>query len=293
MKKLTKTGEEFIKTICSGNGDSLIKGKYDYELPFTRTSSSVYEAKAKNNDGKVITTNEELGNALIEWYNQYAEESNLDANILAAQGYVESGYRLWHYSKIHSGVGLADLVGVRIYKKIVKTNQSDSEEAASSPFFSDDEIDKITKNMTDPELIRSYKYRNSSDTTVNSLNIAFDNRPILYQNIIDNPAISIKAQSIIMKEISARNKSLTANSLFAYNRNSKLVAETYQDLLNDAGKRFGDNFVKKGIDYVDFVFQCLADKNNSLIKKRFGKPRGIWFGYKLNLEVDEFEMFLG
>lgn len=294
MKKLTKTGENFIKTICSGSSNSLIAGKYNYNLPFSNIEDTptTFIAAATDHNGTQITSNQQLGDALISWYNEFAELLDLDANLLAAQGYAESKYRLWHYAKDNSGSGLADLVSIRVYRHIVRSFFPETEEALASPKFTLDEINTITHNLTNPSEITSYVYR-GANTTLELALTAISNRQQLHQNIINNPKISIKAQAIIMSEISARNNAIATNTLFAYDRNYLMSERTYPLLLDRVGRRFGDDYVKHGIDYVERVFRYLGDKDNNKVNKPIDKPKGIWFGYKTDFTVDNFNAFLG
>lgn len=294
MKKITKTGENFIRTICSGTTNSLISGNYRYNLPFSTISDQpfVFTSNAIDHLGNLIVNNEQLGEALIFWYNKYAELNNLDANVLAAQGFAESNYRLWHYSRRDSGSGIADFVSIRVFRHIVNSDRPETIEALSSSRFTDDEINKIINEVSDPFSRTSYIYRGQG-TTSSVSQIAINNRLQLFQNIIDNPEIMIKAQSNLMREIVERNNNLTANSLFAYDRYYLLSATSYPNLLDQAGRRFGDNYVQMGVDYVDKIFRYLGDENNDKINKRIDKPKGIWFGFNIDFTTNNFNAFLG
>ena len=294
MKKITSTGENFIRTICSGTTNTLISGNYEYNLSFStiQDESFIFTSSAIDHLGNLIVNNQQLGEALIFWYNKYAELNDLDANILAAQGFAESNYRLWHYSRRDSGSGIADFVSIRVFRHIVNSDRPETIEALSSPRFTDEEINKITNGLTDPFSKTSYIYR-GQETTPSVLQIAINNRVQLFQNIIDNPEIMIKAQSNLMREIVERNNNLTANSLFSYDRNYLLSASSYPNLLDQAGRRFGDNYVQAGVDYVDRIFRYLGDRDNDKVNKRIDKPRGIWFGFDIDFTVDSFNAFLG
>lgn len=294
MKKLTNTGKEFIRTICKGNDNSLITGKYNYNLPFSRISNSgiTFTANVIDHIGNTIIKNKELGEALIYWYDKYAELLDFDANLLAAQGYIESGFRLWHYSKNDSGSGLADLVSKRIYRHIIRTEYPETTESLRSPKFTEDEINKIIVGLTNPTEYLSYVYV-GSETTPEISEVAINNRQQLHQNIINNPEISIKAQAIIMSEIGYRNNFIISNMLFAYNRNYLISDKNYPLLVEKTTKKFGDDFVKIGLDYVEEILRCLSDKDNNKLNKKITKPKGIWFGYDIDFSVDKFNSFLG
>ena len=73
FKKLTGHGVLFIATVCKGTGNSLLKGKMPYKLKNSNVpESTIFDAKPKNDQGVLITTNEDLGLALIGWFNDYA-----------------------------------------------------------------------------------------------------------------------------------------------------------------------------------------------------------------------------
>lgn len=294
MKKLTKTGENFIRTICSGIDNTLISGKYEYNLPFStiQDTSTTFTSNAIDHLGNPINSNEQLGEALIFWYNQYAKLNNLDANVLAAQGYEESRYRLWHYARRDSGSGVSDFISKRVYRHIVNSENPETIEAMTALRFTDDEINKITNGLTEPEVKTSYVYRGYG-VNFESSQIAINNRVQLHQNIIDNPEIMIKAQSNVMGEIAQRNVGLTANILFAYDRDYLLSANSYAEILDQSGRRFGDTYTKFGIDYVERIFRYLGDENNNKVNKKLDKPKGVWFGFDIDFTVDNFKAFLG
>lgn len=294
MKKLTKIGENFIRTITQGNGDSLIRGNYKYRLPFSGVEQTQeFVADAIDHVGNPILTNQQLGEALIFWYNQYAELSDQDANVLAAQGYVESGYRLWHYAQNNSGVGIANLTSVRMWRVIVESKRPQTEEEAASPNFETSEINKITNGLTEPREKFHYIYRGDGVTS-RSLEIAIlSNRLKLFQNVMNNPDLMIKAQSIVMNEVGRRNDNILTSTLFAYSRDYLLNSTSYVNAVEFTGKKYGQPYTKEGVDYVDFILKCLTDKDNTKINKKFGKPKGIWFGIELQQDGDEFTAFLG
>lgn len=293
MKKITKTGEDFIRTICSGDSNSLIVGKYAYNLPFSNISNTsiVFSATTVDHRGNAIKNNSQLADALIAWYNEYGEANEIDSNLLAAQGFIDSGYRLWHYDKIKSGSGISNFNSKRVYTHMV--SKPKTLEALETNRLRSDETSKIISGLTEPFQQSSYKY-NGYSLTPEIIEVAISNRQQLHQNIIDNPELSIKAQAALLKEILLRNDGLTANSLFAYSRDILLQETKYRLMLDNAGRKYGDEYVRTGINYVKKVFGILGDKDNDKQPKiPYGKPKGKWFGYDVNFTVNSFDSFLG
>ena len=141
MKNLTKTGESFIKTICSGTStNTLISGKYRYNLPLSDLQfvPTTFTADMKDRNGSGIGNNAQLGDELVFWFNKYAEEANIDANLLAAQAYIDSGYRAWHYDKINSGSGISNLAAIRVYSHIVNSELPTTFEGLNNSFIEQD-----------------------------------------------------------------------------------------------------------------------------------------------------------
>jgi hypothetical protein len=293
MKKLTKTGESFIKTICSTNED-LLSGKYYYNLPFSniKDTPTTFTSSILNRNGSNIGNNSQLAEELIYCFNLYGEEAGVDSNVLAAQAFVDSEYRTWHYSKYDSGSGIVSFPAIRVYTHIVTSERPQTFEGLNNLFFDETDINKITLGLTNSEDRLSYLYKGRVITT-ETLEIAIGNRQILHQNIINNPQIMIRALASIMKEILERNDGSTANALLAYKTNWKETASSYPEMADNISKAYGDTILKKGIDYVNNVFRCLGDENNDKMDKKITKPVGSWFGYDIDFSVDKFSAYLG
>jgi len=153
---LTEQGKSFIKNVCSGNGNSLLKWKNSYVLPHCSPecpSSKIWTSNAKHN-GVPITSNYELGEAIIDWYNKYGEIFDIDANIMAAQAYQESGYKIWNYPPNSTASGISQFIVETIFEIIVKNKYLKD----SKYEFTNGEISAITNNLNgNKELISSYK----------------------------------------------------------------------------------------------------------------------------------------
>lgn len=280
-KRLTEEGKKFIRTIVSGNGNSKLSGKNKYNLPFSNIEDTptIFTSKVVDHVGNPILTNAQLAEALIYWFDKYALMYELDANIIAAQAYQESLYNVWTYApRPSSASGISQFIGVAFYDVVIRN-------IGPSPNFTEEEINRLTKNMVNPKLQTSY-----TNFTVGS--DARNNRSILHQNITDNPDLMIKAQCKLMKFISDRNNNLASSALFAYNRGSGYRSNDYISLVKHVADRKGTEYIKEGIDYVEKIFGYLGDQNNTKIAK-LNKPKGVWFGYKLDFEFENFNANLG
>jgi hypothetical protein len=320
MLQLNETGKNFIRTICAGNGDSLISGKNRYNLSFSpvQDTPTTFTANAVDHLGQPITSNQQLGEALIFWYNKFAEISRVDASILAAQGYAESRYRLWHYGRASSSQGLSDLTSRQIYRYIINntidsvTNNLENLDLPPNrdpaqgqifgadtsftspiePIATEEESNRMSSGLTDPDLESSYVYRGLG-VSKQTLAVALDNRLPLFQNAMDNPDLMIKAQAVIMKRLLRRNNNNVAAALFCYNLDTSLIAQSYPLLVDNARSRFGKAAVQETERYVEYVFRILGDKNNDKVQARVDKPRGIFFAYNIDFQIDDFNAFLG
>ena len=275
--KLTEEGEKFIRKICESgmkpnkNGSTLLSGKYGQPLPFSDVSNTkIWNCNIIYN-GKQITNGTDLANALIYWFNFHCSNFEMDANVIAAQAYVESaGYTMWAYARGNSTAsGLVQMIMTTIYANFVESAKNPP--IASNTSLTKSEVDKILKNLKDSGVKNSYEVGGTTPET------ARYNRPILHQNVIDNPDIMIKAMCKYMKNMANKCDSLTSSSLFCYNRGN-YFGKTYSECIKkcmDATP--GTDYYKEGINYVERIFGILGDINNSVITT--GKPKGVYFGY--------------
>jgi N-acetyl-anhydromuramyl-L-alanine amidase AmpD len=276
---LTEEGKKFIRKVCEGNGNDLIQGKHSYPLPYTSPPvNQIWTCKIlMPNSAKLISTNQELGEAIIIWFNQYAEDFQLDANVIAAQAYAESGYMVWNFPGGDSTAsGINQFVMLTTFWVIVE-NMGNAVIPGSKTTMTPMEIATITNGLKNPKSRDSYNVKSSLPQD------AFYNRPLLHQNIIDNPAIMIKAQCYYMKFFANNSDSLTSTSLFCYSRGT-YMSKTYSTSIQkcDAGHTKDTNYKNEGLNYVLKIFGILGDKANALEGKGLGKgykPRGIYFGY--------------
>ena len=275
--KLKKEGKDFIRSQCSGTGNSKLRGSaadkkpyknnptavLPYSSPLT-TTSKVWISNPDINGG--IRTNSELAEALIRMYDKYAEIYEMDANILAAQAFQESRYIIWNYAVNSTASGISQFVDNTIYGVIVSNKYGG---------FTDAERQGITKNMI------GYNFSTSTPPQTPFLvdyELGRKNRPILHQNIIDNIDIMIKAQFIYMKFIGTRCDNLASCTLFGYNRGPYLLknpSSSYQSWIQ-AAKEHSSGYEDEGVVYVYRIFKSLYNS----------------FGYKsLNITKQEMESF--
>lgn len=274
---LTLEGIAFISGVCTNGGTKLLSGKKNYPLPYTQPLlDKVWSCNIMYN-GKEITTGEQLAEALIYWFNYNAKNFNLDANVIAAQAYVESNYVMWNYEgKKSTASGISGFEMLEIFGVIVD-NMGKPSTQPSLTSMSPSEIANITAGLTNSLV------RNSYNVNSKTYQDAYTNRPILQQNIINNPQIMIKAQCMYMKDLANKCGSLTSTSLFCYSRGSVYVSDTYSKAIkkcqdshvNDA------DYTTDGLNYVLKVFGVLGDKDNKISDKISGtyKKKGSYFGY--------------
>lgn len=287
-KKITNKGEDFMYSIANKNGvDGLIKGKNKYEIPFINDPNNrnmVLESNIYDNNGNLITNNEQYIEYIIKIYNEYGYLYDLDANILSAQSYAESGFKSWNYANYDSSaIGISQFLMLTIYDIIVKNN------FISKPYFSDEEINKIIDGVDDPYNKSSYLLGGDRYVDSNSrFYTARENRFHILQNAINNPDIMIKAQCRYMKYIANRNYNLASNTLFAYNRGSSFKSDTYVGIINKAKRLKGSKYIKEGVEYVEKIFGILSDKYNEVT---IVKPIKKYYGYDLDLDNNKFDAY--
>jgi len=258
VTKLTKLGENFIRSKCSGSGNSKLTGTADdkrgyknnptavlpYCSPLT-TTSKVWLSNPSINGG--VTTNAELAEVLIRWYNEFAEEFEMDANIMAAQAYQESAFIVWNYAVNSSASGISQFVDDAVYDIIMRNSRGGMNTA---------DKEAISKNMIGYTFSAGTPPKNPF---LVDYNLGRQNRPILHQNIIDNPRIMIKAQFAYMKYISTRCDALASCTLFGYNRGPGFVKSSSYPAAIAAAKNMGDNYENEGINYVYRIFKNLYE----------------------------------
>lgn len=262
VTKLSKAGEDFIRGRVNGSGNSKLSGSASDKKGYTKNPTAVLPyCNPLTNVSKVwtsnpvinggITTNDELANALITWYNKYAEIYEMDANIMAAQAYQESAYIIWNYAVNSTASGISQFVAGTFYSGIIENKRGN---------FTDAELIALTTNMN------GFTYqpgvRPIKDPFVTEYLLGRKNRPILHQNIIDNPELMIKAQFDYMKWISSRCGQLASCTLFGYSRGPYLLKNnsSYTAWIKAAqNPKRGEGYENEGIHYVYRIFKNLYD----------------------------------
>ena len=290
-KAITKEGVDFITHVCTvgmagdKRGNTLLKGKNSYALPFCAQpeASKVWtcDIKIPNSLGIItISTAGELAQALIYWFNYYSEMFNLDANVIAAQAYAESTYYMWNYAGGDSSAsGVNQFLSSTLYEIVIKDN---GKSYASINYFTDAEVNKLINGLTQGRILASYQPGGNTNEPSPVHQVAWNNRPILHQNMINNPDIMIKAQCLYMSWISNRCNTLTSSTLFGYSRGPAYSLKTYTDSIELCASKSTDKYLQEGLNYVLKIFGVLGDKNNFLSDKglgRYYKPVGKYFGY--------------
>ena len=225
---------------------------------------------------------------LVDIYNMYGEMYDLDANIVLAQSYVESGLKVWNYAPYNStATGISQFLIGNIYDVIIMNKYN------INPKFSQNEINLMINNVIEPYNENSYMVGDTKELNINDKNFktrskSRKNRYNLLINAMNNPDLIIKAQFRFMKYIAQRNNNIASNTLFAYNRGSNYKAENYIDLVNYVRRVEGGEYIKEGVKYVEKIFGLLGDKDNINIKN---KPKGVYFGYKLDLDQNNFNSY--
>ena len=279
FKKLTNKGKIFIRTVCDGTSDSLISGKQNYRLPFSELPvGTIFTSNSTDNLGNTIITNEQLGEALIFWFDFYSEQFELDANIIAAQTYIESNYRLWAYAGGNSSAqGISQFLSSSLYDVAIGNFGVAS---FISTRFTENEILTLINGLERGREQKAYLYKNNASL----LNIALSNRVPFFQNVIDNPQLSIKAQCRYMKGLSINAADNAASTLFGYNQGQKFVKSTYTDTVLNAKNGLSETRLEDGLNYVNRIFRVLGDDTNNLPFK----PNNVSFGYPIDFDFDTF-----
>lgn len=257
--KLGEENEKYIKNYM-GAGNGWVSGKNKYVLPFTEPATSptkIWTSNAAINGG--ITTNAELAEALISWYDEYAVLFKLDANIMIAQAIAESDLKIWNYAGVwSSAMSITQFVIESLHEVLISDKYGK---------FTDVERQAITKDIT------GYTYtskRGDNSQPKDPFYISGPdgrgNRAQLQQNTIDNPKIMIKAQYVYMDFIAKRCDNVASCALFGYNRGPYLNAtpkDSYAAWISAASKfpnsPNGNGYEEEGIGYVYNIFKNLYD----------------------------------
>ena len=152
-KILTNHGKTFIKNVTDyftrTNGDnSLLSGKNGI-LPYSdETTNKIWTANVINiKTNSPITNNSQLGDYLIYLFDLYAKQYDIDANVIAAQAFEESEYRIWVYPNTGSTASSISQIVMRTMYEIIY----------NKVWLTDEEKNKIISNLTNPDIKSSWK----------------------------------------------------------------------------------------------------------------------------------------
>lgn len=265
FSKLTNEGEGFIRKMCGASGNSLLLGKNkltytkkdDYYNPngiLPRCIPEISPEKQWLSDSGInggITTNQQLGEKLIEWYNKYGKIYEINANVLAAQTYRESEYKVWAYALTSTASGISQFTSGTLFDIVIQSYGNQVK-------FTNDEIKRIQLGMggVDLTIAKTYGW---SET------IGKENRAILHQNITNNPELMIKAQSRYMKNImDSYGSNLTSNVLFGYHQGPGVIDRKSGKYANSIANSYANKNTKPedvtyGVEYVYKIFKLLYD----------------------------------
>lgn len=264
--KLTEKGKNFIRTKCKGTGRYRLDGKMDKPLPSCSPpipSSKIWYSNATWNNKKIIDDTM-YGEALIDWFDEYANNYKIDPNVVAARIFLESSFCTWAYvtnSNKSSSMGLSQF-----------TNETTSDVFFSSgyrKYWTNDEIAAMTKNLINFTDIIDGKIVIVGDkhSIITSNEIGRTNRPFLFQNMVDNPKLCLKAAFIYMSVLADKVNRLASSTLLCYYLGGVgKKCETYTDTMKE---QYNKSFYKNDKTTVDNAIKSTSEAF-ALLQKEFG-----------------------
>lgn len=218
-KEITEIGKSFIKR--SVNSINIISGLHTnkYSSLDYITFTSTYNINSYSD--------------LIDLFEKYAKEYDLDANIVAANTFEESNFKFWEYSST-GALGISQITRVK-WKDVFRSNSILTPE--------------------EKELILPSSIFYSEDSISNT-----DNLVTLHTNICNHPDISIKYQCHILANIAKKSDNLASVALLCYNQGEKFISSDYDvsllKLQNDP--KYSGNY-NEGFNHVVKVFNRLTN----------------------------------
>lgn len=180
-KRLTENGKNFIRRVATyfngqkGGSRSLIEGNNGKMVNSNSPSDKIWVANVINKyTNKVISNNNELAEYLIQLYDEYSAQYAVDANVIAAQGFQESEFRVWVYNNVNSTAsGIPQILMKTVYD-IIYTYK----------WLSTDEKNALIKDMEYPERKTSWiDVVGDNEQTAADKERQTRNHPILHQNM--------------------------------------------------------------------------------------------------------------
>jgi soluble lytic murein transglycosylase-like protein len=228
----TKNSESYInKQFGSDSSTSMVQGKFNYILPRSNVSdaSTIYKSNKYKNNG-------EWKSQFKKSISEYSKLYDIDPNVILAQIFGESGFKVWAYSPT-GAIGITQFIPSTLHD-IAITN------SGTGVKFTQSEIDRLLVGIpnTDKNTFSSRSYRMQ-----------------VFQNAMDNPDLMIKAQCRYMKQLSAKSNNLLSTTLFAYNRGDLFAKKNYLEAYYAAKKyNGGTGYEKEGISYVYTIWKRLS-----------------------------------
>jgi hypothetical protein len=231
---ITQAGKDYVKRVyfSNPNGNNRLQGSKNIPVSNTNIAAGTYIIAKPYYNGKLITTNIELYDAIIYWYTYYcgASQYNLNANVLTAQAEHESAFIIWIYDApgvggIASATGIGQFLPAAIWDIMLTNNYS-----YITPLFTQAEINKLSVGFTHPV---SY-YQGLSNNNGHNLNAFISdmtNTTALYYNMINNPDLCIKGHCRYMAFFANHCNHIASASIACYFQGVKYAATSYTDVL--------------------------------------------------------------
>lgn len=244
---ITTEGAQFITNVCtnngkSNNGNDKLQGRKNILLPWSIITNlnTIYKSNAKSgifpHKGEPITTNQGLASELVSWYNYYcgSDQFDLNANVVAAQGRIESAYTVWAFNSINA-TGIGQFL-LRATWGFMLTNST-----ATLPKFTDEEIATLTNGFVHPLSYYTALGDGGFKKCLQSDEDSKINRTALYQNMINNPDLCIKGQARYLRYNADLCKRSAASSIACYFQGHAYAAPTYMEVLGKIPESITDN----------------------------------------------------
>jgi hypothetical protein len=200
----------------------------------------------------VVMTNSNYAEAIISMINYYSAKYNLNANIIAAEEYKESGYRTANYSynkdRTVAAMGMSQFITETAIRAILKSSE-----------FTSTEKNSLLKGMStnDTAMLLSPFKSNSEIKYERNIMKSDTNLPIFMQNVFDNPEIMIKAHCSLIESIERQCNGLASSSIFCYYHGSH-YAKNYAATIERARMNgISEADISTGVKYVYGIFDTL------------------------------------
>jgi hypothetical protein len=282
FKKISDNGIKFITDVCKSY-DNIFTYKSNFDLPKSNSNLREFNAIIFDDENTIDTTDKYI-QYLIKYINKYSEIFLLDANIVAAQIFVETKYSPLNFKKNYT-FGLCGLIDYELVKYILEPNDTLTNNDVSKFLFNITGSSSQFKtfipnlNITDEDNDENLNKETSNDI---DNELARNNRIQLYRNIVNNPHLSIYVQCILLSLYASKNKNLASSTLLNYYLRSTQSSVSYLELINKNKRIYGN--IDLGLKYVDDIFRALSGKYPNQ-NNNFGKDyQNIDFNNVLQLD---------